>query len=351
MKVLASGGRRAVPFRRRLLATCGAVAIVQVAGIGMLLVGMSNCATAVLLTAALFANTRGLIHAADVDLISVIDNSLRKFIDYGRRPTSVGLVFSAGHSTVVLLMGILVASGCGVAVTLMDESSGVASARGFIGLAVSGVAPVLLGLNNSAVFLAARRAHALRRHDPTAEVGLQVLQPRGAAGRILTRPLRRVGHPIHVYAVGLMFRLGFDTASIIGLLMLTGAAVAGASPFALLALPLLFDAGMTLGDTINSLLMLRIYTGSGFTVDQRLTYNLVTTGVSTVSAFIVAVLAGASLLDTTGVRSPMIAAIADSDTTYAGYALIAILFRDHTCATLLVSPIHSQTNPASTRVT
>lgn len=88
-----------------------------------------------------------------------------------------------------------------------------------------------------------------------------------------------------------------------------------------MALPVLFAAARTLGDICNSLVMLCIYTGSGFTTDQRLTYNSVTTGISTVSAF---VLAAASLLVSCGVALPVVTAIADVDTTYTGYMLIAV---------------------------
>lgn len=191
MNPLTRSGRRAVAYRERLATIFAAVAALQTIGVRIAAVRHQQLGRHALVDRRRVRVHPPLIHATDVDHISVIDNSLRRFIADGRRPTSAGPAFSAGHSTVVLL----VASGSGIAVTLLDESPRVAWVLGVVGLSVSGLPPFLLGLNNSAVFRAVRWARSARRADPTLNVGLDVLQPQGVAGRIFARPLRRVRRP------------------------------------------------------------------------------------------------------------------------------------------------------------
>lgn len=292
------------------------------AAAGLAIGAAQTPATGVLLAAAAFAYSRGLIHAADFDHISVIDNSIRKFVAEGRRPTTVGLAFSAGHSTVVMITGLLVASGSSIAATLLDGTSTAATALGVIGLTVSGLYLLLLALNNTTFFASAWRARRQLKINPQAEIPTAALYPTGPAARLLARPLARVRRPRHIYLVGFLFGLGFDTASTIGLLMTTATAAAtGANPIALLSLPLLFTAAMTLGDTINNLVMLRIYSNATAT-RSRITYNLIVTGIGVGAALTVAVLAAAALLDQAGTTASVVTWLAALDPSYLGYALI-----------------------------
>ena len=322
--LLTTEGREARPFRFRVGAAFATIAALHVIGLGLLSIGVfSGAVGAVSIGVAAFAYFRGLIHSFDFDHISMIDNSTRKFVTEGRNPASVGLAFSMGHSTVVVLTGILVIAGASFVRVALDESSGAARVLGVIGLSVSGLYLLLVAIANLATF---RQAFALRRAlaaDPTFPVPTSALTPRGPAARIMTAPLRRVRHPRHIYLIGLLFSLGFDTSSQIGLLMVTaGAALAGAPPLSLLCLPFLFTAAMTLGDTSNGLMMLRLYQSANIDPARKINYNLLITGVSILSALLVGLIAAASLLtETAGLRIGFLEAIAAVNTEFAGYLL------------------------------
>ncbi|RIJ67040.1 nickel transporter [Nakamurella silvestris] len=319
--------REAQPFRVRLGFTFAVIAALHLVAIGLLLTNIfSSGAAAVTVGAALFAYGRGAIHSMDFDHVSMIDNSTRKFVAEGRRPASVGLAFSAGHSTVVLVTGILVVSGSGVVNTLLDGDSTAARVLGIVGLSVSGLYLLLVAVNNSATFWTAWKLRRALRADPRLQVPADVFTPRGPAARLMAAPLRRVKHPRHIYGLGFLFGLGFDTASTIGILMVTGAAaIAGAPPLALLSLPFLFAAAMTLGDTVNGLMMLKMYETADADPVRKINYNLVVTGVSVLSALTVGVLAVSALLaDEAGVEVGPLQAVARIDTEYFGYVLVAV---------------------------
>jgi high-affinity nickel-transport protein len=184
---------------------------------------------------------------------------------------------------------------------------------------------VLVAISNLAAFLTALRVRRQLRRDPDMPVPPQALTPTGPAARMMTAPLRRVRHPHHIYGIGFLFSLGFDTSSQIGLLMLTGAAgLAGGAPLATLSLPFLFAAAMTLGDTSNGLMMLRLYESAATEPARKINFNLLITGISICSALIVGLIAGATLLTgTTGVDLAPVRAIAEVDTAGAGYLLAA----------------------------
>ncbi len=321
--LLTTEGRAAQPFRFRVGAAFATIAVLHVVGLTLLGVGVATgAAGAVSVGVAAFAYFRGLVHSFDFDHISMIDNSTRKFVAEGRNPASVGLAFSMGHSTVVVLTGVLVISGVSFVRVALDDSSGVALVLGIIGLSVSGLYLILVAVANLATFVAAWRLRRKLRDDPAYEVPPDALTPRGPASRVMTAPLRRVRHPRHVYLIGLLFSLGFDTSSQIGLLMVTaGAALAGAPPLSLLCLPFLFTAAMTLGDTSNGLMMLRLYQTADEHPARKVNYNLLITGVSIVSALLVGLIAAATLLTSAGVRIAPVAAVAAIDTGYAGYLL------------------------------
>jgi high-affinity nickel-transport protein len=325
--LLTTEGRAAQPFRFRVGAAFGTIAALHVIGLGLLLVGVVNgTAGAVTISVAAFAYLRGLVHSFDFDHISMIDNSTRKFVAEGRRPASVGLAFSAGHSTVVVLTGILVIAGASFVKVALDESSGIAQVLGIIGLSVSGLYLLLVAVANLASFLTAWRLRRALRRDPALEIPPDALSPRGPAARMMTAPLRRVRHPRHIYVIGFLFSLGFDTSSQIGLLMITGsAALAGAPPLSLLALPFLFAAAMTLGDTSNGLVMLKMYEAASADPARKVTFNLVITGISILSALAVGTIAASTLLtEQAGWELAPLTALAAVDTTHAGYLLAAL---------------------------
>ena len=318
-------GRASRPFRNRVRAAFLTIALLHVVGLALLGLGVaSGAAGAVTVGVAAFAYFRGLVHSFDFDHISMIDNSTRKFVNEGRDPASVGLAFSLGHSSVVVATGVLVIGGAGFVRVALDETSGAALVLGVIGLSVSGLYLLLVAVANLATFGQALRLRRALRADPLLVVPPSALSPRGPAARLMTAPLRRVRHPRHVYVVGLLFSLGFDTSSQIGLLMVTAAAaLAGAPAISLLCLPFLFTAAMTLGDTSNGLMMLRLYRTAEEDPRRKISYNLLITGVSILSGFAVGVIALSTLLtEVLGWRSGVLTALASVDTSHAGYLLV-----------------------------
>ncbi len=324
MSLLTTEGRAALPFRRRVGAAFAVIIALHVLGLGLLTLGVvAGTAGAVTVGVASIAYLRGLIHSFDFDHVSMIDNSTRKFVTEGRNPASVGLAFSAGHSTVVILTGILVIAGAGFIRTALTEESGAARVLGIIGLSVSGLYLVLVAIANLATFIQALKLKAALKRDPDLEIPAEALTPRGPAARVMTAPLAKIRHPRHIYVIGFLFSLGFDTSSQSGVLILTaGAALAGASLVSLLCLPILFTAAMTLGDTTNGLLMLKMYTSAQENPARKINYNLIITGVGIVSGLLVGSIAAATLLtEQAGVTSGFLEAIASIDTEYAGYLL------------------------------
>ena len=325
--LLTTEGRAARSFRFRVGAAFAVIIALHVIGLGLLSIGvLSGAAGAVSVGVAAVAYFRGLVHSYDFDHVSMIDNSTRKFVAEGRNPASVGLAFSAGHSTVVIVSGILVIAGAGVVRTALDENSGIARVLGIIGLSVSGLYLILVAVANLATFLQALRLKRALAADPGLEIPPDALTPRGPAARVMTAPLSRIRHPRHVYLIGFLFSLGFDTSSQIGLLILTaGAALAGAPGISLLCLPFLFAAAMTLGDTLNGLMMLKMYTAAHEDPKRKINYNLLVTGVGIVSGLIVGTIAAATLLHNEGgVDLGVIVSVAEANTEYAGFLLAAL---------------------------
>lgn len=235
--LLTAEGRATATFRQRVGAALAVVAILHLIGLGLLTVGVvSGAAGGLTVGIAATAYLRGLVHSFDFDHVSMIDNSTRKFVAEGRNPASVGLAFSAGHSTVVIITGILVITGAGFVRTALDAESGVARVLGIVGLSASALYLILVAMANLATFIQAWRLRSALRVNPDLVVEPDALTPRGPAARVMAAPLRRVQHPRHVFAIGFVFSLGFDTSSQIGVLILTaGAALAGAPPVYLCA--------------------------------------------------------------------------------------------------------------------
>jgi high-affinity nickel-transport protein len=325
--LLTTEGRESRSFRVRVTAAVAVIAALHLIGLGLLVSNVLTApAGAVIVGAAGLAYVRGLVHSFDFDHISVIDNSTRKFVAEGRRPASVGLAFSTGHATVVILTGILAVSGVGVVKVALDENSAAARILGIIGLTVSGLYLLLVAMANLAAFTAALQLRRQLQRNPQRPISVEDLMPRGPAARAMTAPLRRVKHPRHIYLIGFLFALGFDTSSQIGLLVLTGiAAMAGASAWSLLSLPFLFAAAMTLGDTANGLMMLKMYESAHDDPIRKINFNLVITGVGIVSALTVGTLAAANLLtEQAGLEGGALEAIATTSTEYAGYLLFGL---------------------------
>lgn len=242
----------------------------------------------------LTAYTLGMRHAFDADHIAAIDNTTRKLMNDGQRPLAVGFFFSLGHSTVVFGLAVLLASGVKTMVgSVRDDSSNLHHYTGLIGTGVSGVFLYAIALLNVVVLVGILRVFGrLRRgdYDPEtdgAELERQ-LDSRGLMNRILGRFTKSITKSWHSYPVGLLFGLGFDTATEIALLVLAGTSAAAGLPwYAILCLPVLFTAGMCLLDTVDGSFMNFAYGWAFSNPVRKIYYNITVTALSVVVALLI----------------------------------------------------------------
>ena len=237
-----------------------------------------------LLGAAALAYTLGLRHAFDADHIAAIDNTTRRLRHArGRRPLGVGFFFALGHSTVVLALTT-------IAVLVTQGVPGSSGPTSLIGAGVSGTFLWAIGLLNLFVLLDIVRVAARMRTGSYEEEDLQRLgPPQGALMRLgLGRVFGLVSRSWQMFPVGLLFGLGFETASEIALLALgASAALAGLAPVAVLCLPILFAAGMSTVDTIDGILMTHAYDWALRRPTRKVFYNLTITSLSVAAALLV----------------------------------------------------------------
>lgn len=238
---------------------------------------------------ALTAYLLGVRHAFDADHIAAIDNTTRKLVGEGRPATSVGLFFSLGHSTIVFAMALLIAAGASIASTLVADDSPAHNALGVIGTAVSGVFLLVIGLINLVALIGIARVWSQARRGGLDEMALEsALDGRGFLARLLRPVMRRITRPGQMYPVGVLFGLGFDTATEISLLVLAGAGASTGLPwYAVMVLPLLFAAGMSLFDTLDGAFMQVAYQWAFIRPVRKIYYNLTTTGLSVAVALLI----------------------------------------------------------------
>ncbi len=236
------------------------------------------------------AYTLGMRHAFDADHIAAIDNTTRKLVAEGKRPLGVGFSFSLGHSSVVLVLALVLNFGIrALNLQVSQQSSGLHAATNIIGTSVSGTFLYLIALVNLFVLVSIFRLYRQMgsgRYD-AAELERQ-LNNRGLMNRILGGYSRRIDTSWKMYPVGVLFGLGFDTATEVGLLVLAGSAVVGGLPiYAILALPVLFAAGMCLFDTLDGCFMNFAYDWAFANPVRKVFYNLTITALSVAVAFFV----------------------------------------------------------------
>jgi nickel/cobalt transporter (NiCoT) family protein len=232
----------------------------------------------------------GLRHAFDADHISAIDNTTRKLMADGKRPLSVGFFFSLGHSSVVFVLALLFTLGFGaLAGPVSDNGSTLHAVTGLVGSSVSATFLYLIGLLNLVILVGIVRAvrHARRHGFDDERLGSE-LAAGGAMTRVYGRVVRAVKEPWHMYPIGFLFGLGFDTASEVALLFLAAGAAWSRLPFyAVLCLPILFAAGMTLLDTLDGCFMTCAY-GWAFNSPVRKAYfNITITALSVLVALVI----------------------------------------------------------------
>jgi high-affinity nickel-transport protein len=241
----------------------------------------------ILLGVALLAYSFGLRHAVDADHIAAIDNVTRKLMQEGKRPVGIGFFFSLGHSTVVIgLCAVLAAT----AFALQSHFEVFREVGGLIGTSVSAIFLFVIAAANILVLVSVfRMFHAVKRGGRLAETDLDMmLANRGVMGRIFRRLFRLINQSWHMYPLGFLFGLGFDTATEVGLLGISATeASKGLLLWSILIFPALFTAGMLLVDTTDSILMLGAYGWAFVKPIRKLYYNLTITFVSVVVALLV----------------------------------------------------------------
>ena len=274
------------------------------------------------------AYTLGMRHAFDADHIAAIDNTTRKLMAEGQRPLSVGFWFSLGHSTIVFALGVLVVVGVrGLAGALGDEGSGLQKATGVIGPLVSGTFLMIIGLLNLVILVSILRIFCRMRQGRYDEAELEgELDRRGLMTRFYARATRAVREPWHMYPLGCLFGLGFDTATEVALLVLAGAGAAGGLPFyAILCLPILFAAGMTLFDTLDGMFMNFAYGWAFSRPIRKIFYNLAITGLSVAVALLIGgIELLAVLADELGLTGGLWDVVLGIDLNVIGYLVVAL---------------------------
>jgi high-affinity nickel-transport protein len=316
--------REQLPVARRMGVTFLAVAVLHVSVVSLMVFSLLRDAHPLAIGLVITAYLAGVKHSYDWDHIAAIDNSSRKFAAQGRAPVSVGFAFSMGHSSVVMLAGILVVSGAGIMGAVLQEGSAANTALALFGASISALFLLAIGLFNGSAFLKANTLFRRVRRGGT--VADRELAPTGLVARLMDKPLSRVKRPRDIYVLGFLFGLGFDTASTIAFLLLTAsAALAGISIAALLALPLAFTAAMTLCDTANGMAMMRMYRSAVVNPARRIGFNMVVTGLSASSALFISMLTIATVLHSLlDLSDPFTSWLAALDLGPAGLLLVGL---------------------------
>jgi nickel/cobalt transporter (NiCoT) family protein len=238
----------------------------------------------------LTAYTLGARHAFDADHISAIDNTTRKLMADGKRPLSVGFFFSLGHSTIVFALSLLLALGIrALSGPVRNGSSGLHQVTTVVGTGVSGVFLYLIAAINLVVLAGIVKVFRKMRHGSFDEKTLEAhLNERGFLNRFFGKLMRSIRRPGQMYGVGVLFGLGFDTATEVAVLVLAGTGAAGGLPwYAILCLPVLFAAGMSLLDTIDGSFMNFAYGWAFSNPVRKVYYNITITGLSVLVALLI----------------------------------------------------------------
>ena len=287
--------REAPPdLRRRLMAISLFLAAFN--GLTWLGVLLASRSYAPLLGLAALAYGFGLRHAVDPDHIAAIDNTTRKLMQEGKRPVATGFFFSMGHSTIVIVLSIVV----GVSASFVRNNLPSFQANGsVIGTSVSAVFLLIIGLINLLVLIDIVRTwrRVVRGSTYDEEALTEHLENRGLIARLLKPALKSVSNSWHMYPIGLLFGLGFDTASEVGLLSISAATGAsGAAFWNVVLLPLCFTAGMSLIDSLDGIGMLAAYGWAFIKPVRKLYYNMTITMISVMVALFIGAIEGLQII-------------------------------------------------------
>lgn len=272
------------------------------------------------------AYTLGMRHAFDADHIAAIDNTTRKLVNDGKRPLSVGYYFSLGHSTIVFLLAVCLNFGIRAFDSqVSNDSSSLHEATNVIGTSVSGGFLYLIGILNLIVLVGIARVYKSMKQGKFDNEELErQLNNRGLMNRFFRGYAERIDKPWKMYPVGVLFGLGFDTATEVALLVLAGNAVAGGLPFwAILSLPVLFAAGMCLFDTIDGCFMNFAYDWAFSKPIRKVFYNLTITGLSVFVALFIGTIELIGLIGTElNFNDPFFNFFANFNINTAGFIIV-----------------------------
>jgi high-affinity nickel-transport protein len=279
-----------------------------------------------LLGTAFLAYSFGLRHALDADHIAAIDNVTRKLMHAGRHPIAVGFFFSLGHSTIVVGLTVAIAL---AASALQGHFDALKDIGGVIGTSVSALFLFAIAAVNIVVLMQVYRAfQTVRRSGRLVEAEIDdIFAKRGFLARIFRPVFRLIERSWHMYPLGVLFGLGFDTASEVGLLGISAAQAAqGLSIWSILVFPALFTAGMSLMDTSDSTLMVGAYGWAFVKPLRKLYYNMTITFVSVIAALIVGGIEALGLIgDKLGLGGPFwnFIAMLSGNFGFFGYGIVA----------------------------
>jgi high-affinity nickel-transport protein len=332
--------------RRSLVAMVSFVVLLHVVGFGVLLglvtpqhYQLGGAHPVFTVGVGVLAYTFGLRHAFDADHIAAIDNATRKLISdrvaaeaegerVDRQPLSLGFWFSLGHSSIVFALAFLLSIGVKSLIgPVENDDSTLHTVTGLIGPSVSGVFLWILGILNLAALIGILKVFRQMRQGRYDEAELERrLDSRGFMNRFLKGLTKSVRKPWHIYPIGVLFGLGFDTATEVGLLVMAGGAAAFNLPFySILVLPILFAAGMCLLDTIDGVFMNAAYGWAFARPIRKVFYNITITAISVAVALVIGTIELVGVLaDRLDITSGPIAAVARVDLDYAGYAIVGL---------------------------
>lgn len=267
----------------------------------------------------------GVRHAFDADHIAVIDNTARKLVGEGKPAGGVGFWFSLGHSSVVFGLSLVLAIGIGaLAGPVQNENSDLQTTLGIVGTLVAGTFLIVIGLTNLSALFGIFHIFQHMRAGSFDEAELEHhLHQRGLMARVFNRATRRVTKPRHLYPVGLLMGLGFDTATQVALLVLAGGAATTLPWYAILVLPVLFAAGMTLFDTADGVFMAHAYKWALLDPVRKVYYNLTVTTLSVAVALLIGSILLLQLLAEQG-HVVALAWVTRLDLQYLGYLLVGL---------------------------
>lgn len=325
--------RTAGPTRNRIVRMYAVLIAFNLLAWGLALV--ASISYPILLPTAFLAYTFGLRHAVDADHIAAIDNTTRKLMSDGQRPVAVGLFFSLGHSTVVVALSVVIA----LFASVVTDIPALQEIGGLIGTTVSAAFLLVIGVINLVVLIDIYRMfRRVARGGSYSEATLEeFLNERGLLARIFRPMLRAIRQSWHMYPLGLLFGLGFDTASEVALLGLAATSGANHVPIAfILVLPALFAAGMSLVDATDGVLMLGAYGWAYVKPIRKLYYNLNITFVSVLIAFAIGGIQVLSIVaERFGLRGGFWNFVRDLDFGVIGFGIIGIFVVSWTASTLI----------------